>query len=136
HAITDSKAQDREPAHEPQAQSDPARAALANALANGNSASLAAQRIARTLRVLRAPEQLSGDERLLARDHARLVRRSSPKEPAKPRLAALSPEPRSASTARSHHHPTSCQLDAVPRVTLVKSRVRERRTLGSVRAKA
>ena len=130
------EAQDAEQALNAQADGDAPGSAASDAPAAGRAAPLVRQRPAGPLRLLRCAAKLALPERVRARSPPHLVRLSPATEPAEPahRLGLVRgcdralplPTPRIT-------HPWTPRRGAM-RVTLGKSRVRESRLPGSVRA--
>src|SRR5207237_8981532 len=110
----------------------------AHARANGRAATLVRQHPARSLRLLWAAEQLPRIERVASGGPAHLVPLppAAQSEAPEPHLGPLQSDARALSPTTASDHSPLGGADAMTRVTLGKSRVRESRTPGSVRAKA
>src|SRR5262249_22632685 len=109
-----------------------------HACANGRAATLVRQHPARPLRLLWAAEQLPRTERVSSRGPAHLVPLppAAQSEGPEPHLGPLQSDARALSSATASDHSSLGGSDGMRRVTSGKSRVRESRTPGSVRAKA
>src|SRR3954452_1286583 len=110
----------------------------AHARAIGRATTLVRQHHARSLRLLWAAEQLPRAERVSPGGPAHLVTLSptAQSEGPKPHLGPLQSDARALSSTTASDHSPLGGSDGMMQVTLGKSRVRESRTPGSVRAKA
>src|SRR5207248_9426828 len=131
------QAQDAEPAPDAQAEGAAPGGVAADACAAGRAAPLVFQHPARPLRLLRHAAQLARTERIPAGSSAHLVQLPPAAKPEEPThgLGLVRGSDRVQALASTSDHPPLDTKRGPMRVTSGKSRVRESRLPGSVRAK-
>ena len=131
------QAQDAEPAPDAQAEGAAPGSVAADARAAGRAASLVFQHPARPLRLLRPAAQLALSRRVPAGSPAHLVQLPPAAEPEEPAhgLGVVRGSDRVLALAAASDHSSLDTTSGPMRVTSGKSRVRESRLPGSVRAK-
>src|SRR5215217_6915881 len=130
------EAQDAEPAPDAQAEGTAPGGVAADARTTGRAAPLVFQHLARPLRLLRHAAQLARTERVLAGSSAHLVQLPPAAQPEEPThgLELVRGSDRALSLAATTDHASLDTKRGPMRVTSGKSRVRESRLPGSVRA--
>ena len=126
----------REQTPDAQAEGTASRSVAAHAYAADRAASLVCQRAPRALRLLRHAAQLALVEHLPARSPAHLVQLPETAQPEEPAygLGLVRDSDRVLAPATASYHPPLDTTSGPMRVTSAKSRVRESRLPGSVRA--